>query len=158
MEQFYLQGSLFTISSVWPEPFGMVGPEAMRFGLPVVGFDAGGIREWLIDGENGFLVPWKDISRYAARIEQLLQDKRLAQQLGECGRERVTAVYSASAQVSRLENIFQKVLEESPGPIATGSLDRRTPDTVAIPRFVEPCLRARETAIQDTAPAIQHAL
>ena len=57
----------------------------MCHGLPVVAFDAGGIREWLFDGENGFLVPWKDTDRFAERIEQLLRDKELARRLGRRG-------------------------------------------------------------------------
>src|SRR5580658_2801799 len=78
LKHFYQQASLLAVSSVWPEPFGLVGREAMCHGLPVVGFDAGGIREWLFDGENGFLVPWKDIKCFAERIERLLRDKDLA--------------------------------------------------------------------------------
>ena len=43
--------------------------------LPVVAFDTGGIREWLRDGETGFLVPWMDTAQYAARLERLLPNK-----------------------------------------------------------------------------------
>jgi glycosyltransferase involved in cell wall biosynthesis len=43
------------LSSLWPEPFGLVGLEAARLGIPSVGFDVGGVREWLSDGENGAL-------------------------------------------------------------------------------------------------------
>src|SRR5207248_1304963 len=57
LNQAYAQASVALISSVWPEPFGLVGLESMRFGLPIVGFDAGGIGEWLIDGHNGYLIP-----------------------------------------------------------------------------------------------------
>ena len=41
----------------WQEPFGLVGLEALAHGIPVVAFDLGGVREWLIDHENGFAVP-----------------------------------------------------------------------------------------------------
>jgi glycosyltransferase involved in cell wall biosynthesis len=41
--------------SLWPEPFGLVGPEANRHGVPVVAFATGGIPEWLHDGVNGCL-------------------------------------------------------------------------------------------------------
>jgi glycosyltransferase involved in cell wall biosynthesis len=112
LKQYYLQASVFTISSVWPEPFGMVGPEAMRFGVPVVGFNAGGIGEWLLDGENGFLVPWKNCSLFAQRIEELLTDKELAARFGRAGRERVYRQYESSQQVLELEKLFQRVLRE----------------------------------------------
>src|SRR6185369_3004667 len=97
------------MGSLWPEPFGMAGPEAMRWGLPVVAFDAGGIREWLTDGEDGFLVPWMDTRRYASRIEQLLSDKTLARQLGRNGMERVNRVYDSRRQVDVLERILLSV-------------------------------------------------
>jgi glycosyltransferase involved in cell wall biosynthesis len=49
--------TLLAVPSVWPEPFGLVGLEAACFGVPAIAFDVGGIREWLRDGVNGFLVP-----------------------------------------------------------------------------------------------------
>jgi glycosyltransferase involved in cell wall biosynthesis len=110
LQKSYVDASVFVVPSVWPEPFGMVGPEAMRYGLPVVAFDAGGIREWLIDGENGFLAPWKDTRAFALHIEKLLRNKDLARQLGRNGRERVNRVYSASGQVDTLEQIFSEVV------------------------------------------------
>ena len=49
--------TLLAIPSTWPEPFGLVGLEAGRLGVPAVAFDVGGIREWLRPGQNGYLVP-----------------------------------------------------------------------------------------------------
>jgi glycosyltransferase involved in cell wall biosynthesis len=46
---------LLVLSSVWPEPFGLVGPEAGLRSVPTVAFAIGGITDWLIDGVNGFL-------------------------------------------------------------------------------------------------------
>jgi glycosyltransferase involved in cell wall biosynthesis len=46
---------LLVMPSLWPEPFGMVGPEAGIRGLPTAAFAAGGIPEWLTDGLNGAL-------------------------------------------------------------------------------------------------------
>jgi len=42
LQKFYVDASVFVVPSVWPEPFGMVGPEAMRYGLPVVRLRRGG--------------------------------------------------------------------------------------------------------------------
>ena len=82
----------------------------MRYGLPVVAFDAGGIKEWLIDGQNGFLVPWMDRARYAARVEQLLLDKVLARQMGERGRQLVSQQYDFQKYIGGLENLFARVI------------------------------------------------
>jgi glycosyltransferase involved in cell wall biosynthesis len=52
----FRSASLLAVPSVWPEPFGLVGLEAGVFGVPSVGFDVGGVGEWLRDGVNGWLV------------------------------------------------------------------------------------------------------
>ena len=109
---FYREASVVAVSSVWPEPFGAVGLEAMRFGLPVVAFDAGGIREWLIDGHNGFLVPWMDRAAFAARVEELLGDRELARQMGERGRQLVAKQYAFGEYISGLENLFEQAIEK----------------------------------------------
>jgi glycosyltransferase involved in cell wall biosynthesis len=112
INQFYLESSLLAVSSIWPEPFGLVGQEAMSHGLPIVGFDAGGISEWLLDGENGFLVPWKDTDRFAARIEQLLRDKELARRLGRRGRELVSQQQETSRANCAVEQVLLRVVRE----------------------------------------------
>jgi glycosyltransferase involved in cell wall biosynthesis len=49
------QADLLAVPSLWPEPFGLAGLEAGCLGLPAVGYDVGGIREWLKPGESGEL-------------------------------------------------------------------------------------------------------
>jgi glycosyltransferase involved in cell wall biosynthesis len=49
------QNHLIVVPSLWPEPFGLVGPEAGALGVPAAAFDVGGIPEWLRDGETGHL-------------------------------------------------------------------------------------------------------
>jgi glycosyltransferase involved in cell wall biosynthesis len=48
---------LIVLPSLWPEPFGLAGPEAAARGVPAAAFDVGGIGEWLEDGVNGSLAP-----------------------------------------------------------------------------------------------------
>lgn len=112
LKAYYRECSVVALSSVWPEPIATIGLEVMRYALPVVAFDAGGIKDWLIDGQNGFLIPWMDVPQFAARIEQLLRDKPLARQLGENGLKFVSERYDFDQYIRDLEAMFQRVIAE----------------------------------------------
>lgn len=51
------EADLLVVPSLWPEPFGLVGPEAAHHGLPAAAFDVGGISQWLKEGVCGHLAP-----------------------------------------------------------------------------------------------------
>jgi glycosyltransferase involved in cell wall biosynthesis len=53
----FQRSDLLVVPSVWPEPFGLVGLEAARHGVPAAAFAVGGIPEWLEDGASGRLAP-----------------------------------------------------------------------------------------------------
>jgi glycosyltransferase involved in cell wall biosynthesis len=110
----YRDASLAVMSSLWPEPFGATGLEAMRCGLPVVAFDAGGISEWLLDGVNGFLVPWMDRAAFAAGVDRLLADKALARRLGEAGRRSAADRFGFAAYIDGLEGLFARAASRLP--------------------------------------------
>jgi glycosyltransferase involved in cell wall biosynthesis len=72
------------------DPFGMVVPEAMACGLPVVTTSAAGeIEERVADGVNGFVVPPADSSSLHARMAALADDAELRRRMGEESRRRV---------------------------------------------------------------------
>jgi len=107
----YRRAALVAVPSVWAEPFGMVGPEAMSVGTPVVAFRVGAIPEWLADGETGFLVDSQDVPGLAARIDLLLKDRALASRLGARGRQVMRERFTISEHVDRLERIFTSAIE-----------------------------------------------
>ena len=112
LKNYYRECSVVALSSLWPEPIATIGLEVMRYALPVVAFDAGGIKDWLLDGQNGFLVPWLDRTKFAARIDQLLNDKPLAQKLGEAGLKLVSERYDFETYIGDLEKMFARVIAE----------------------------------------------
>jgi len=57
LESLFSDSDLLVMPSLWPEPFGLAGPEAGLRCLPAVAFAVGGIRDWLQNGVNGFLAP-----------------------------------------------------------------------------------------------------
>ena len=81
----------------WQEPFGLVGPESLAHGVPLIGFDVGAIREYLVDGETGMLVPPGDTTALAKAIDALLNDPAKAAEMGSRGRELVSARFTDEA-------------------------------------------------------------
>jgi glycosyltransferase involved in cell wall biosynthesis len=73
------------------EPFGIVILEAMVRGRPLVAGADGGPGELIIDGRDGFLVPFAAVDRLADRVCRLLDDPALARQLGESARRAALA-------------------------------------------------------------------
>lgn len=59
LRQEFARQHLFAMPSLWPEPFGKGGMEAACFGCPSVGYDVGGIPDWLAHGQAGYLASWK---------------------------------------------------------------------------------------------------
>ena len=77
---------ILVVPSPVPEPFGNTAPEAMAYGLPVVGTNLGGTAEIVRHGETGFLLPAGDADALAACIEVLVDDPGLRREMGDAGR------------------------------------------------------------------------
>ena len=81
----------------WQEPFGLVGPEALAHGVPLVGFDVGAVRDYLVDGQTGILVPPGDTDALTKAIDRLLTDAEKARTMGRRGRELVSERFTDDA-------------------------------------------------------------
>ncbi|NQZ56964.1 MAG: glycosyltransferase family 4 protein [Lentisphaeraceae bacterium] len=109
LQEYYNDATLQVVPSTWPEPYGAVGLEAYRKSLPVVAFDSGGISDWLVDEETGFLIDWMDIEGFAAGIDKLLSDKILAKKLGQQGKQYGIKKYDFDRYIDHMEELFQKL-------------------------------------------------
>jgi glycosyltransferase involved in cell wall biosynthesis len=76
------------------EGFGVACLEAMAHGRPVVAGDVGGLRDLVVDGETGYLVPPGDVAALRSALERLLADRDLRRRLGEAGRRRAAERFS----------------------------------------------------------------
>jgi len=84
--------------------------EAMSSGLPVVAWDIRGCRDLIRQGENGFLVPFGDCSKMAARLHELAVNGALRASMGAAGRERVVADLGLDSILSRMKDIYAREL------------------------------------------------
>lgn len=102
-------------ASTTPEPFGQVVIEGMAEGLPVVGTDGGGVREIIVHGENGMLVPMGDADAMAESIKTLLADPERARLLGRAGYLRVRRHFTAEQTARKIERVYNEVIQKVSG-------------------------------------------
>src|SRR4030095_16695517 len=81
VEALYRRAACVVVPSRRPETFGLVGPEAMRYGTPVIATTLGGGGEWVVHGETGLGVRSDDPWGLATEIERLLGDPVLWKRL-----------------------------------------------------------------------------
>ena len=79
------------------EGFGVACLEAMAHARPVVATNVGGLRDLVVDGETGIVVPPRDPLALRTALEHLLADRELRQRLGAAGRERARRHFSWDA-------------------------------------------------------------
>jgi glycosyltransferase involved in cell wall biosynthesis len=121
----YQSAKVVAVSSVWPEPFGLVGIEAMMQAKPVVAFDCGGVRDWLQHGKTGFLVPHLDLRQYAYCLDQLITDDGLRRAMGAEAQEVALKKFTAAAHIHGLLDIYTEVVNESSADRPVGCAEVR---------------------------------
>lgn len=104
--------SVLVFPSLWDETLGIVGLEALSQGVPVVASDVGGVREWLHDGETGWLVPPGDAAMLAERIGSLVESPELNRGMGSNGIALIGEKFGDVRHTSRLMGIYEQAVAE----------------------------------------------
>ena len=121
--QLYSHARVFCCPSVY-EPFGIINLEAMACRAPVVASATGGIKEVVVDGETGYLVPFeqdpvtsfpRDPETFArdlgARLSDLLRDPEKCKRFGNAGRKRVEETFSWTAIAHQTIDLYKSLIE-----------------------------------------------
>jgi alpha-maltose-1-phosphate synthase len=122
--QLYSHARVFCCPSVY-EPFGIINLEAMACRAPVVASATGGIKEVVVDGETGYLVPFEQdpvtgfpcapetfAKDLAARINQLMDDPETCRRFGDAGRQRVEEKFSWTAIARQTISLYQQLIDQ----------------------------------------------
>lgn len=122
--QLYSNAHVFCCPSVY-EPFGIVNLEAMACGVPVLASATGGIKEVVVEGETGCLVPFEqdpvtsfpvDPEKFALDladgINRLLRDPGKCLRFGNAGRRRVEETFSWTAIAQQTIGLYEKVTQQ----------------------------------------------
>ena len=123
VRELYSHAAVFCCPSIY-EPFGIINLEAMACETAVVATAVGGIKEVVVDGETGFLVPIDQIDEsqfeprdpekfardLAGRINQLIADPELCAKFGRAGRKRAEEKFSWAAIAAQTKALYEQVL------------------------------------------------
>ena len=110
MAKRYQQCALVAVPSLWPEPFGHVGPEAFAHSRPVVAYATGGITDWLDDGVTGFLVPPGDVGQLGQQLHRLLAEPELCRLMGAEAQRRALSLWNSAQHIERLLTVFSAAM------------------------------------------------
>ncbi len=101
----YERAAVVAVPSLWPEPFGVVGIEAMARGRPVVASRTGGIPDWLVDGVTGVLTRPGDVGELAAALRRLIESPELRARMGAAAVDRVRRHFTVEVHLAALERV-----------------------------------------------------
>jgi glycosyltransferase involved in cell wall biosynthesis len=99
--------SVVVMPSLWPEPFGLVGIEALAAGRPVIASASGGVEDWLDDGVSGLCVEPGDADALARALNELLADPERQRTMGMAGREAVSARFSPKRHLDAMLDAYR---------------------------------------------------
>jgi alpha-maltose-1-phosphate synthase len=121
--QLYSHARVFCCPSIY-EPFGIINLEAMACRTPVVASATGGIKEVVVHGETGYLVPFDqdpvttfplDPEKFARdlafQIIRLLEDPERCKRFGDAGRRRVEETFSWTAIAGQTIRLYEQVIQ-----------------------------------------------
>jgi starch synthase len=123
--QLYSHAAVFCCPSIY-EPFGIINLEAMACETAVVASSVGGIKEVVVDGETGFLVPLKQMAEspfeplepekfardLAGKINELMRNEKLRKRFGKAGRRRAEEKFSWRTIAAKTQALYRELLEK----------------------------------------------
>jgi N-acetyl-alpha-D-glucosaminyl L-malate synthase BshA len=104
----YLQAADAGLYTSEIESFGLSILETMFFAKPIVAFRTGGIPE--VVGDAGSLHKFGDVDAMAKTVDELTESPEQARAIGEAGRKRALAEFTAQKALPRYEAVYRRVL------------------------------------------------
>ena len=104
------------LPSIWDDPGPLVGIEAMSFETPVVSFPVGGIPDYVIDGQTGWLASGVSSQALTAALHAAISTPDDIAACGHAGRALVAARHARSGHIDAMRGIYQHVLAEKHHP------------------------------------------
>jgi|GEM_PF-4738839 len=107
--QYLKRGICVVVPSLWIENSPLVIGEAFACETPVIGTNSGGIPELIRESGAGFVVE-RDPAEIAEKIQVLIEDKKVRQDMGKKGRAFAEKHFNWEKNVSRIAEIYEKLI------------------------------------------------
>lgn len=117
MERAFAAAWVQAAPSLWEEPFGLVGAEAMMRGTAAIVSDAGGLSEQVEDGVTGYRVPAGDVRAWADVLARVLSDRTLCERLGAAGRQRALAHFTEDRVLDQFLALYGQIITARAGAV-----------------------------------------
>jgi len=113
LPRLYASADIFVLpATMRSEAFGTVLLEAMAAGLPCVTTELGTGTSYVVqDGITGLIVPPKDSKALSEALNRFIDKEELRKRFGNEGKRRVRENFTLNQMVTRIENIYQNVLQ-----------------------------------------------
>jgi len=108
LKYYYCAADIF-ISTPWYEPFGITPLESMACGTPVIGANVGGIKYSVLDGKTGFLVPPNDPETLASKVNLLISNPALHQQMKKASIQRVKENFTWQKVAVLVADLYKQI-------------------------------------------------
>lgn len=98
------------VPSIYLDAFPTVNLEAMVAGKAVIATCFGGSREVVLDGETGFIVNPLDTSTFADRLQRLLNDSALRDEMGQRAQARIRESFTLEMYVDKMLQVYEQAI------------------------------------------------
>lgn len=95
--------------------------EAMAMGKPIVASEHGTVRDHLLHGREGLVVPPRDAGAMREAIATLLREPALAHSLGVAARRRVVAEFAMAVRNAKLAKLLREIAGAGEWPVPPAS-------------------------------------
>jgi glycosyltransferase involved in cell wall biosynthesis len=104
-----IQNAIVYVSTARYEglPYSII--ESLAYGIPIVAYDSDGNRDLVVDGQNGFLIPFGEKEEFASKLSYLFNNKNYIEKMGQSSEQLFQDKFDINKNINKIQNIYFKI-------------------------------------------------
>jgi glycosyltransferase involved in cell wall biosynthesis len=104
-----IQNAIIYVSTARYEglPYSII--ESLAYGVPIVAYDSDGNRDLVLDGQNGYLIPFGEKEEFASKLSFLSNNQKIIDKMGQASKELFEEKFDINKNISDLQKIYFKI-------------------------------------------------